>query len=195
MIGRQAILEGITGLCYDCRRWGKRYMPGIPKRKVEISIQGPYKGRLSRQWIRNVAYRALDVALPGETCQLSLMIADDDTVKYLNREYRGLDEVTDVLSFSSYHQGHWEGEGTPPVGTGDDVPFVLPPGEPQHLGEVVISYPQVERQAVAGSSSMEREMALIIVHGILHLIGFDHVEPLEETDMQAKEREILSSII
>ena len=178
-------------------------MPTRTKRRVDINILEPLqgfalggsgqRGTLSRAWLRKVASHALDHALPGQDCQLSLVIADDDTLKRLNREYRGLDEVTDVLSFSPFHQGHWEGEGEPPP-PADDVPFVLPLHEPQPLGEVIISYAQAVRQAGPGPSRLERELALLVVHGVLHLLGFDHVEPSEETVMQAKEREILSFI-
>ena len=163
------------------------------KRRVDISILEPFGRRLSRSWLRTVVSHALDRALPEEDCQLSLAIADDDTLKRLNREYRGLDETTDVLSFSTFHRGHWEGDEDPPP-RADDVPFVMPPQEPRHLGEVIISYPQAVRQADPEPSGLERELALLVVHGLLHLLGFDHVEPLEEADMQAEEREILSRI-
>ena len=175
-------------------------MPTSAKRRVDISILEPFKGQLPRasapwrSWLREVVSSALDLALPEEDCQLSLVIADDDTLKRLNRDYRGLDEVTDVLSFSLFHQGHWEGEGEPPIQAGDNVPFVLPPKEPKHLGEIIISYPQALRQAGAGMSGLEKEMALLVVHGVLHLLGFDHAEPQEEADMQVKEQEILKSL-
>ena len=179
-------------------------MPTRTKRRVDISILEPLKGftpngsggqvgSSPRAWLRKVASQALEHALPGRDCQLSLVIADDDTLKRLNSEYRGLDEVTDVLSFSPFHQGHWEGEGEPPP-PADAVPFVLPPQEPQPLGEVIISYSQAMRQASPGPLGPERELALLVVHGVLHLLGFDHAEPSEETAMQAQEREILSTI-
>ncbi|MCE2462422.1 MAG: rRNA maturation RNase YbeY [Dehalococcoidia bacterium] len=179
-------------------------MPTRRKRRVDISILEPLKGFTPngfggqgglppRAWLRKVASRTLEYALPGHDCQLSLVIADDDTLKCLNSEYRGMDEVTDVLSFSPFHRGHWEGEGEPPP-SDDDVPFVLPPQEPQPLGEVIISYPQAMRQSGPGPLGPERELALLVVHGVLHLLGFDHAEPSEETAMQAQEREILSTI-
>lgn len=179
-------------------------MPTRTKRRVDISILEPLKdfavngsggqGGLSpRAWLRKVASRTLEHALPGHVCQLSLVITDDETLRCLNKEYRGLDEVTDVLSFSPFHQGHWEGAEEPPP-SGDDVPFVLPPEEPQPLGEVIISYPQAMRQSGPGPLGPERELALLVVHGVLHLLGFDHAEPHEEVAMQAQEREVLSTI-
>jgi len=169
-------------------------MPTGSKCRVDVSILEPSNGQLSRSWLRKVVSRTLDGTLSGQDCQLGLVISDDDTVRRLNRDYRGLDEVTDVLSFSTFHQGHWEGEGPPPVGEDDDVSFVMPPQEPVHLGEVIISYPQAARQADPGPSGLEKELAMLVIHGVLHLLGFDHVEPSEEASMRAKERETLAHI-
>ena len=165
------------------------------KRGVDISILEPFSGEVSRAWLRKVATRALDTAMAGDgPCQVGVVIADDGTVRRLNREYRGLDEVTDVLAFSPSHQGSWEGTGAGPVHVDGGVPFVMPPEDPQHLGEVIISYPQAVRQAGPGPSGLDRELALLVAHGVLHLVGLDHTEPSEEADMHAKEREILSFI-
>ncbi|MCE2404220.1 MAG: rRNA maturation RNase YbeY [Dehalococcoidia bacterium] len=139
-----------------------------------------------------MASRTLDAAFPQESCQLGIMIADDDTLRDLNKRYRGLDEVTDVLSFSTTHQGPWQGDGDGPQAPEED-PFVMPPDEPRHLGEVIISYPQAARQAKAEPGDLESELALLVVHGILHLLGFDHMEAQEEAEMRAKERAVLAS--
>lgn len=193
------LLEGVRALCYHSpynKATGRRSMSTKTRPYVDIGIQEPFKAQVSSPWLRKAASSALEVALRSETggsCRLSVVITDDDTLRRLNREYRGLDEVTDVLSFSSSHNGHWEGDGEPPR-NGDDVAFVLPVDEPRHLGEVVISYPQVVRQAGKGPSAVEKELGLMVAHGVLHLLGFDHGEPPEEAEMQSMERKILSSI-
>ena len=169
-------------------------MPTRPRRTLDIGVYKPFQDNVPRPWLRKIALRTLDAALPGECCQLGVVIADDDTLKSLNNEYRGLDEVTDVLSFSTTYQGHWEGDGDGPEVLEDD-PFVMPPGEPRHLGEVIISYPQATRQAKAEPSGVEKELALLVVHGVLHLLGFDHLEAGDEAEMRAKEREVLSSVL
>ena len=169
-------------------------MAARTKRRVDVSVSGPFRDQVSRSWLRRVGSHTLDSALPGESCQLSLVITDDDTIKRLNSDYRGLDEITDVLSFSTFHQGHWEGEEEPPFQGDGDVTFIMPPEEPQPLGEVIISYPQAVRQASPSQPDLEKELALLVVHGVLHLLGFDHVEPLEKDTMQAKEQEVLSYI-
>ena len=169
-------------------------MPVKAKRLIDIGILAPVKAQRSDiSWLRKVASLTLDSAIPGQECQLSLVIADDGTLRRLNRDYRGLDEVTDVLSFSPVHQGHWEGEGEPPSRSDDELTFVLPPEEPRHLGEVIISFPQAQRQAAAEASGLQKELALLVTHGVLHLLGFDHVAPLEEADMRAREEEILAA--
>jgi probable rRNA maturation factor len=156
---------------------------------------------LSAAWVKKVATEALQSALPeGEPGQLSLVVTDDDILRELNREFRGLDEVTDVLSFSPSHPGPWEGEAEAPEdrhgdsGEADAPVFVLPPGQPPPLGEVIISYPQTQRQARERGEPVERELALLIVHGVLHLAGHDHGEPEEAARMQFRERTVLEAI-
>ena len=159
---------------------------------MALHIFPPFRSAVSRVWLRRVALRALDVACPGRPGQLSVTLADDDTVRGLNRQYRGLDEATDVLAFSPEHPGHWEGDSPPPSARGE--PFVLPPGEPEPLGEVVLSVPQAERQARATGHPLERELALLVAHGVLHLAGYDHLEPAQAAAMQAKEQEVLAGL-
>ena len=154
---------------------------------------------LSRSWLRRVALSGIKAARSSQDqpVQMGLVIADDETLQRLNREYRGSDEVTDVLSFSWEHEGHWEGDDGPPDDIEDDVPWpvdAIPEWDRQPLGEVIVSYPQAERQAQARGAGTEQELALLIIHGVLHLSGFDHVEPLEEAQMKAKESEALGRI-
>lgn len=161
-----------------------------------------FQEELSEKWLILVMERALQVALAPEErrCQVGLLITDDETVRELNGEYRGLDEVTDVLSFSADHPGHWEGDDEAPqdryLGPDESTPnpFVLPPDQLPPLGEVIVSYPQTRRQAQAGKQPVERELALLIVHGVLHLVGHDHLAADEQDQMQAKEQTALHAI-
>ena len=177
-------------------------------RQVYLSVDEPFNGSIlsdilgddltdnpgtsAEDWLTGIANAALDVALDGnEAAQMSLLITGDDTIRSLNAQFRGLDEVTDVLSFSADHPGHWEGEAEPPEDSGD-FEFVMPPGELSPLGEVIVSYPQAQRQAEQQGVPLEHELALLVVHGVLHLTGHDHVEPAEEALMQSKERTALA---
>lgn len=153
----------------------------------------------SRSWLRRVALSGIRTARfsQDQPVQMGLVVADDETLQRLNREYRGSDEVTDVLSFSWEHEGHWDGEDDPPADVEEDVPWpvdAIPEQDRYPMGEVIVSYPQAERQAQARGVDTYQELALLIVHGILHLSGFDHVEPLEEARMKAKESEALDRI-
>ena len=166
----------------------------MPRRTVDLNVLAPYQKLLPRMWLRRVALRAMDVAAPGEALALSVTMTNDDTVRALNRQYRGLDDTTDVLAFSATHPGHWEGDGTPPADSTSPAAFVMPPGEQEPLGEVVVSVPQAQRQAQAAGHGLDQEVALLITHGVLHLAGYDHVEIEETAAMQAKEREALAQL-
>ena len=181
----------------------RAWMPDRPHslQEIDISVDEPYQQELSEVWLRTVMEAALVEALPqGEPAQVGLVVTDDKTVQELNRQFRGLDEVTDVLSFSASHSGHWEGdpqesdEASPESVDSEELNFVLPPGEPSPLGEVIISFPQTIRQAQERNGPVEQELALLIIHGVLHLVGYDHMEPEDEAQMQAKERSALAAV-
>ena len=121
------------------------------------------------------------LTLEGErigAAQLSVVVTDDDQVRALNREYAGDDHATDVLSFSLE-----EGET-----------FATPPGEPRRLGEVIISHETAQRQAAEAGHDLEDETAHLLVHGILHLLGYDHLESADEQSMRTREHSILSEL-
>ena len=175
--------------------------------QIDINVLvSPTGGAAFKEWLRKVAVTALNVAstpvgqdaLPlasnNGQLQLGVVIADDDTLRQLNRDYRGSDEVTDVLSFAWDHAGHWEGDSPPPHADGipSGLEFPVPSDAPRPLGEVIASYPQAQRQARAQGRPAEEELALLLVHGILHLVGHDHLEPDQEAEMKSREREALS---
>ena len=168
----------------------------MTRRRVEITIQKDFRPLLSRTRLRKAALSALDAAIPRQTCQLSLAICDDDTIRQLNRDYRGVDEVTDVLAFSSHYPGPWQGDDAPPADrTSGQEPFVMPVDEAAFIGEAVVCYPQMCRQAAESSTPPENELALLVVHGVLHLLGYDHQEPSEQADMEARQQQALSRIL
>lgn len=179
--------------------------PTISGRRIQVNVFPAYrKPRLvGVPWLRRVAQLSLIIGQSGGQSQtpggeplyraLSLTIADDATVRSLNRDYRGVDEVTDVLAFSFDHPGEYEGEGDAPVV--EHVPFVTAPEAALGFaGEVIVSYPQCQRQAQAAGHPAQDELALLITHGVLHLLGYDHAEPQEEQAMQAHERAALSQL-
>jgi probable rRNA maturation factor len=117
--------------------------------------------------------------------EMSFLIVDDEQIQRMNRQWRGYDEPTDVLSFGL-------SERSKPA-VDDEVPFPFPQAADDllHLGEVVISYPTAERQALEHSRPLEMELRHLLIHGTLHLLGYDHAEPEEEATMRAREDVLL----
>lgn len=159
-------------------------MASTMRRAIEVQVFPRFRAQAQPRWVRSVAEAALDIADPGSSSALSVVIADDETVRDLNNRFRGVDEVTDVLAFGATS----ENAPTPP-----DAAFPPLPGE-ESLGEVVISQPQAARQAPANGATVERETALLIVHGVLHLLGHEHAEPEEAAAMRRLEEQALGAI-
>ena len=158
----------------------------VPSQRIDVQIFPAFVHRLSKAWLRKVTEQALDTQSEGDPLSISLVIADDETVHSLNREYRDLDETTDVLAFPL-----WESrENESPGANG----FFLPAEETTPMGEIVISYPQAARQAREGKRLIRAEMALLIVHGVLHLLGYDHADAQQESHMWARQDEVLAKV-
>ena len=169
-------------------------MPPRPqKRRVDVRVFPFFKEAAPVASVRRAATTALAVADPDGSAGASVVVADDETLRDLNRRFRGFDEVTDVLSFGE-HGAPTEDTAFPQAGQSPRVGFPSIPDELPNLGEVVLSYPMAERQAREHNVPVEREAALLIVHGILHLLGHDHAEPEEEAAMRAVEQEALSAL-
>lgn len=114
---------------------------------------------------------------------LTLTFVDAPEIQAINAEHRGIDRVTDVLSFSLVE----------PV-DGDPVEFALPEGEPRELGDVIICYPRAVEQAAEYGHSVEREVSYLAVHGLLHILGYDHEAPEEQAEMRAREEAALAVV-
>ena len=162
---------------------------------VNVQILGKFDHCVSYSWIKEVACCSLSAACGGDDRGgLNVVIADDDLVRDLNNQYRGLNENTDVLAFSFTNSGKYYGEGPIQHGSVGSVDFVLPPGRKVSLGEVVISYPQAKRQSDKSDHGVKEELVILMIHGILHLIGHDHEDPEETTVMKRLEAQVLSQI-
>lgn len=143
---------------------------------VLVSIDPALGQRIGADWMVGVALITLEMER-AQSCQLSLLLTGDEQVRELNREFAGDDHATDVLSFSLR-----EGE---PFVSGDDT---------NRLGEVIVSFETATRQAEEAGHEVENEVAHLLVHGVLHLLGYDHVEPEDETKMRMHERRVLSEL-
>jgi probable rRNA maturation factor len=151
--------------------------------EVEIFVEEKFRGVVNGGWVKKIVRQVLEAEGVAPPYEVSLVFTDSETVRQLNRDYRGVDEPTDVLAF--YMLLH----------KGADSSFALPPDGVTRLGEVIISYPQAVAQAKEQGHSPERELALLVIHGILHLLGYDHEEPEEESKMREREKELLEKCL
>lgn len=144
---------------------------------LEVSVIGRPPAGLAAKQISRLAATAWKRAGGTGAAEMSLSIVDDRRIRALNRTHRGKDKVTDVLSF-----GQAETRGLPEAGR----------GAVQQLGDVFISLPQVRRQAKVIGRNATQEFALMVVHGVLHLLGHDHETLAQEKRMFALQHDILS---
>ena len=132
---------------------------------------------------------ALD-AVGVEEGHLAVEIVDAARIQELNREHRGKDEPTDVLSFPIDAEPEPTGR-VPDAGGGGPGEAPLPE-IPQLVGDIVICPAVAARNALEHEASFDDELALLVVHGVLHLRGWDHVLDEEAEEMEARERELLA---
>ena len=111
-----------------------------------------------------------------EASEVVIVISDDDALEELNRRFRGVAQPTDVLSFENQTRGPYS------IGTA---------GFPRYLGDVVISLDRAREQADAAGGALTDELQLLAVHGVLHLLGYDHADEREKEQMWAIQSEIL----
>ncbi len=151
--------------------------------RTDVHIFEEFSESVSPEWIDAVVTSVLSIEPEWSSERVSVVIADDESVADLNHTHRGLDETTDVLSFSNRHSGQYYGEDDERQTTTSDMEFVLPPGHDTGLGEVIVSYPQVSRQARQAGHTVQKELAVMLAHGILHLLGYDHERQDQAAEM------------
>ena len=143
--------------------------------RISTHVDAAFAGRVDVAALERLARQAVVSEGVPAPAELGLVISDDDTLRDLNRRYRGIDEATDVLSF----------------GLESAEPFVSPPDGVHRLGEVIVSFPAAERQAREAGGPLEDELAHLVVHGVLHLLGYNHQQPEEARAMRAREEALL----
>jgi probable rRNA maturation factor len=149
--------------------------------EVNTFFDPGFEKLISRDWLEAIGMAAL--AQEGQPdAEIGIVITGQEKIEELNRRYLGHPGPTDVLSFPTVDN---PGEVIFPTPEGDDL---------LHLGEVVISYPQAVLQAAEHQHSVKREVATLLVHGILHLVGYDHTEPDDEQVMNQHLRTIITAV-
>ena len=162
---------------------------------INVQVHQEFQSLVSAEWVQSIVIEALAQGPSSMPRALGVVIADDEVVRGLNGRYRGLDENTDVLAFSFDHQGEYYGDVEHRLADASGSEFVLPPGDESGLGEVIISFPQARRQAAQSQHSVEVELATLLAHGVLHLLGHDHQQAQEETAMKRAEAQVLDKVL
>ena len=154
--------------------------------EMEINVQPenlslPLK---TKETVQNVLRRTADLLELGPDVEISVLLVDNETIRTLNRDYRDKDAATDVLSFPMEEELPDE-----------TAPQIIGGPTERMLGDLVISVERAVEQAAEYGHAVERELAFLTVHGLLHLLGYDHEQgPEAEIEMQAEEKRILSAL-
>ncbi|MCH8195942.1 MAG: rRNA maturation RNase YbeY [Chloroflexi bacterium] len=162
----------------------------MPRHVIDISNDVESAIDVKATWLRRVVRGALASADLRDAVEVGLLLTGDDRVRQLNRDYRGEDRTTDVLAFALEESEVAFPRPPDALPTLGQVPSDALPS----LGQVVVSYPQAVRQAAEYGHTVEREVAFLVVHGLLHLLGFDHQRPDDEARMLSKQEAIMTSL-
>ena len=147
---------------------------------IKLHYQNYFKKRIKsyKKMFKEIADFTYELLELKEKYELSVSIIDDETIHTYNKQYRGIDRPTDVLSFAFQ----------------DDEDMILDSKMPTELGDILISYETMLRQADDYGHSIDREMCFLFTHGLLHLLGYDHMEKDDEKEMFALQNEILEGL-
>lgn len=143
---------------------------------INILVADSYTDLVDANKLELAAVATLQYEVEHIVPDLSIVVEDDARLQALNREFLEIDAPTDVLSFPS-------GEEEPDPETGR-----------VYLGDVIISYPRAEEQAKTAGHAVLAELQLLVVHGTLHLLGYDHAGPDEKEQMWAAQAKILDDL-
>ena len=150
--------------------------------EINVVYDDGFENTVDQDWLESAAQQAL-LSEGQDDAEMGILITGQDRIRQLHKEYMGEDTPTDVLSFAMREKG--------PEGTPD---FVFPEGEAIHLGEVIISFPQAEIQAAEHKHPVKKEVTILLIHGTLHLLGYDHDGPEQQSKMQDRESAILKLV-
>ena len=156
-----------------------------PPWRIDVEVRETVRSPVSMAALARTIGAALEAAGAPRPASIGLILTDDPELTELNRIHMHVDGPTDVLSFPLL----------------SDVPFALPPGRRQHLGDIVVSIERAREQAEQGRGgqtgdvrwSPGDELRLLVTHGTLHIMGMDHARPADEAVMRALERRLLGA--
>ena len=138
---------------------------------IHITIDAAHRNIRTKSLLQKAAETTL-IREGNKDSDLSLVLTTDKKLRPLNRQFRGIDQVTDVLSFPGDLKGN----------------------EPGYLGDVIISVERAKAQAKEAGHSLSNELSLLTIHGVLHLLGYDHGEPAAKAKMWVAQNKILQAL-
>ena len=145
--------------------------------------------------IKHMVEALMEEVLDMEECpyeaQVNLLITDNEGIREFNREHRGMDKPTDVLSFPMIE---FDEPGNFSVLDEEQIDYFDPETGELLLGDIIISAEKVKNQAEEFGHSQKREFAFLVTHSLLHLCGYDHMEPNESAIMEKKQDEVLNKV-
>jgi probable rRNA maturation factor len=146
---------------------------------VRVLVQTMTAAKVDTEEVERTARLVLELEHVAPEASLTVVITDDKEIQALNRQFRDVDAPTDVLAFAEEEAGQV---------------FVDGSDEPPYLGDVIVSLPRARVQAAEHGHSTAQELCLLVAHGVLHLLGYDHAAPDEEAAMWARQDEILRRV-
>ena len=146
-----------------------------------LLIKNFTKHRIDQKYLNEIVDETLKIAKFKNLAEISLVITGEKRIRNLNKKYGRIDKVTDVLSFGN-------------EGKHNTVKFIDPMDGVAYLGEIFICYPRAEKQARERGHSTKKELAILLIHGILHLLGYDHKRKNEYVKMRRKEEKVLANL-
>ncbi|MBE9507985.1 MAG: rRNA maturation RNase YbeY [Chloroflexi bacterium] len=152
--------------------------PQAAEAQIEVQIDEQFQTRASPEPLRQAALATLTRQQVEGVCELTVVVTGDDVLHDLNRRHRDVDAPTDVLAFPDATRG----------------PFVAAPGLPRYLGDVIVSFPRASAQAAEAGHDTQAELQLLVVHGVLHLLGYDDVTEEQRARMWDAQSEILQAL-
>ena len=148
---------------------------------IDCQIDEAFQAQVEPALLCESARRTLEHQQVQESSELVVVLTDDAALHELNRRHRGVDEPTDVLAFP--HKSR----------SPTSMPFVFvdAPGLPRYLGDIVISFPRARAQANKAGNTLQAELQLLVVHGVLHLLGHDDQTEDERARMWRAQKAVL----
>jgi probable rRNA maturation factor len=148
--------------------------PSFPH-TIAIQVDAEFQRQVQPDLLQQAALATLIYMGMEEPYDLAVVVTDDAALHELNLRHRGVDSPTDVLAFPDDTRG----------------PFVDAPGMPRYLGDIIISFPRAQAQAADAGHAVEAEIQLLLVHGVLHLLGYDDAVEEARARMWAAQADVL----